>query len=519
MQIASTSRDRTRPLIERFGKVLGIATGLMVFVLSAFSGVALSQSAANPARTGSFRIGEKLTYSVSFESLKNAAFFETQVISSGKMAGKDVVEIRGRLKTFELVSAAIKLVDETRTVFADPDTGSPVYITRKLKDGPLPKEISNDFLTSPSGGFDLLTLLFRIRETGGTGNFLLMENNEVSSLTSASAGTEKVKTFAGEFETNVVNINGAYFDTIGIKKLTINLSNDDKRIPVLIRIRTEKGDYRAELSSIQDTPPPAPKPTPTPVPTTPKPPTPSFTPKPVPTSTPYVPNRPLLPELSFSLGETLDYAVTNAGNPIGRIRMAVKERTLFGKRDSLTLTATVTGVEKGNDAFTAGDSIVAKVDPDQLVPFQSDMKFGGSLAAFSQTALFDRSTGAIMFGGANSTDAPIGTHTLLSLLYAMRSFNLRPSKDLSNPVNDTRVAVFWKDKPYIFTLRPMTAETIKIDGAAVGAQQINIITGNPDLDRMGFKVWLSTDERRVPLRVSIGKFQADLTSVSHNQPS
>ena len=96
----------------------------------------------------------------------------------------------------------------------------------------------------------------------------------------------------------------------------------------------------------------------------------------------------------------------------------------------------------------------------------------------------------------------------------MRSFNLKPSRDLTNPVNDTRVAVFWTDRAYIFTLRPANIEEILFDGEKVKAQLITINTGNPQLDQLALKVWLSTDERRVPLRFSAGAFQADLTTVT-----
>jgi hypothetical protein len=116
-------------------------------------------------------------------------------------------------------------------------------------------------------------------------------------------------------------------------------------------------------------------------------------------------------------------------------------------------------------------------------------------------------------------DAPVGTHSILSLIYAMRSFNLRPSKDPNNPVNDTRVAVFWDDRVHIFTLRPVNAETILLGGEKVNAQLITVITGDPQLDLLALKVWLSTDGRRVPLRFSVGTFQADLTSVSRSVPN
>ena len=130
---------------------------------------------------------------------------------------------------------------------------------------------------------------------------------------------------------------------------------------------------------------------------------------------------------------------------------------------------------------------------------------------------FDKRTGSISFGGAQPIDSPIGTHSFLSLIYAMRSFNLKPSKDPGNPVNDTRVAVFWEAKSYVFTLRPSLPEEITINGEKLSAQLITINTGNNELDALALKVWLGT-ESRVPLRFSAGTLQAELISQTTNLP-
>jgi hypothetical protein len=112
--------------------------------------------------------------------------------------------------------------------------------------------------------------------------------------------------------------------------------------------------------------------------------------------------------------------------------------------------------------------------------------------------------------GPNRVDAPVGTHTLLSLIYAIRSFNLSPSKDRLNPVNDTRVAVFWQDKAYVFMLRPFEPESVTVNGQKVMAQKITIKTNNVQLDQLGFTLWLSSDPSRTPLMISFGPYHAEL---------
>src|SRR5258708_9974808 len=159
-------------------------------------------------------------------------------------------------------------------------------------------------------------------------------------------------------------------------------------------------------------------------------------------------------ELGFQLGESLDYRISTGGKPVAVITLNARERKLFQKEDSLLLTATITGIEQGSNAFRLGDSARVQVDPETLAPKWFESKFASAFAGLNQTATFDKRTGNISFGGPQPIDCPIGTHTMLSLVYAMRSFNLKPSRDLNNPVNDTRVAVFWESKAYVFTLRP-----------------------------------------------------------------
>ncbi|NOT48807.1 MAG: DUF3108 domain-containing protein, partial [Acidobacteria bacterium] len=272
-----------------------------------------------------------------------------------------------------------------------------------------------------------------------------------------------------------------------------------------IRFRTAKGEFRAKVASIQNVEPQAdPVPTPSPILT------PKATPVPTPTPKAYVDNQPLSPELSFVLGETLEYRVTAGGEAAGMFTLQAAERKQIQGFDSLVLSATAT--EAAGGIFSKGDSIKAVVNPDTLAPRKLDVNLTGPLANLNQSVIFDERSNMIMFKGTGQIEAPVGTHSILSLIYAIRSFNLKPSKDTSNPINDTRVAVFWENRPYIFTLRPSNAELISWRGDKVSAQLVSITTGNGLLDAQNIKIWLSNDERRVPIKFQIGRYQAELVS-------
>jgi len=468
-----------------------------------------AQTAVPVSPSSIFRIGERLSYTISFGKIPDAGYAETHVISRGKLSGKDAVEVRGKIRTQDVASAAFFLFDEARTTFAAPDTGLPLYITTSSRDSVVPKETIANYLAQPTSNFDLLTLIFKLREAGGAGTFPVFEDEQLYTATLVPGTTEKIRTDAGDFETVLSTVQSDYFAAHGIKEFRINFSADEHKIPVQVRFKWAKGDIKATLTSISMPEPELPSPTPTPQPTaTPKT---KATPNPSPTPPEYIDNQPLLPELGFQLGEVLKYRINLGDKLVGTLILNARERKLFEKADSLLLTATATGNSPGDFSGSAA----VQVDPETLTPSKIESKSTSLMPGLSQTVVFDKRTGAVTFDAAKPIDSPVGTHTFLSLIYAMRSFNLKPSKDLANPVNDTRVAVFWESKSYVFTLRPSNPTEITINGEKASAQLITIKTDNKDLDGLGLKVWLAT-ESRIPLRFSAGPYQADLVSQSSN---
>lgn len=454
-----------------------------------------------------YRIGERLTYNVTFENINNAAYAEIYTVSRGKLGDRDAVELRSKIKTNELVSA-FYLLDELRTTYAASESGLPLYIRKISNTSVTPKETINNYLVNPTAYNDLLTVIYQARNSNGVGSFSFQEDDRIyNAIFQASGKTERVRTDAGEFDTNLSNVQSDFLTERGITNLRINFSNDVWRIPVSIQFRTAKGDFRAALASVQIIEPEVSvEATPVITPT----PRPQATPKPVITPTPYVENEPLSLELPFRLGETLEYQVSTGGKMLGLVTLQVKERKQFVGQDSLLLTASVTETQPNQQIFKLNDSIKAQVNPLSLAPQQIELKLSGALAAFNQQVTFDQRTGIATNNKAAPMEIPVGTHSILSLAYAVRSFNLKPSKDKSNPVNDTRVAVFLDDKAYVLMLRPEDAEIINLQGDKISAQLISVVTGNPAIDQYNLRVWLSNDEKRVPLRLMFGAYQADL---------
>lgn len=463
-----------------------------------------------------FRIGERLTYNVSFANLNNVAYAETQVVSRGRLGEKDAVELFSKIKTNELVSA-FYLIDETRTTFAAADSGMPLYV-RKIDNKEItPKETIYNYTVNQTAYNDLLTVIYQVRNAGGNGTFAFQEDDKTYNAVFLNTGKiEKFKNATGEFDTSISTVESNFLTEHDIKNLKINFTTDEARIPLLIRFATTKGTFRAEIASIQMTEPEI---STSPTPIVAQTPRPQITPKPVVTPTPYIENLPLSKDLPFVLGETLEYQVTNSGQVIGLVALQAAERKQYSGQDSLLLTATATGTQLNQKILKLNDTVRAQVNPESLAPQQIELKLNGSLSQFNQQILFNQASGLAISNNGNQMEIPVGTHSILSLAYAIRSFNLKPSKDLTNPVNDTRVAVFLDAKSYVFTLRPATASIINLRGETVAAQLISISTGNPTIDQYNMRLWLSNDDKRLPLRFTFGTYQADLVSERLIEPT
>jgi hypothetical protein len=459
---------------------------------------------AAQSETTSFpRVGERLTYNISFDKFPNVAFAETYVASRGRIGGKEAIEIQSKLKTLNFLTMDHLTADTIRTTYVSPTDGTPVYVRNTDSSIGAPIETVTNY-ADKGGSFDLISLLFKIRASGGAGSFTMFENDKTYNVSFHTMGAETVKSDAGDFLANIVEVKSEYLTDNGFLGLKISLAGEGTPIPVQFRLKTRKGELRGVIASIQLAAPEA-TPSPSAVPTQ----TPRPTPRPTTTPVAYVNDQPLV-GMPFTLGENLVYTVTSGPRNIGSVTLSVKERKLVREKDNVLLTATVTNTT-GGELFRTGNGFRSNVSPETLSPDDLEMKFDGPLAAFSQSARFDQSRSVVTIGGQR-VDVPVGTHNILSLIYAMRLYNLNLSK--INPIKDTRVAVFWQGRAHVFTLRPLDPQEITIGGQKLSAQQINVSTGNQQLDALSLKVWLSNDERRLPLRFSIGNYRLELVLAS-----
>jgi hypothetical protein len=338
------------------------ATAICVLAIVSAAGV-FNVIAGQPR--DEYRSGERLTYNISFNNYDSAAYAEIRVVSKGKLEGKDAVELYGKLRSGDLLGAVLYLWDDARTTYVSPDTGYPLYIRSVSNAGLLPAETVKSYLSGPSSRLDLLSLIYKVRQSRGVGSFAVQESGQPYVFDFVQSGSESVSTEAGGFETGISSVTSQYLAERGIRDFRINFSSDERALPVLVRFRTERGEFTAKLASIQDLTPEVSE---SPKPETPKP-TPSITPTPDPTPRPYIDNQPLSPDLPFELGESLRYRVTKKGSPVAEVVVSAKERKQYQGVDSLLLSATVESLGAANDLFGPQDAVLSWVDPVTLAPF------------------------------------------------------------------------------------------------------------------------------------------------------
>src|SRR5438445_13204808 len=78
----------------------------LLFILTFGIASISAQTVAAPQGSSIFQVGERLTYNISFGKIANAGYAELEVVSRGKIRGRDAVEIHSKIKTLDVVSAA-----------------------------------------------------------------------------------------------------------------------------------------------------------------------------------------------------------------------------------------------------------------------------------------------------------------------------------------------------------------------------------------------------------------------------
>lgn len=489
---------------------------------------------------GIYRVGERLTYNVSFSSFINAAHIDLFVANGGTIFDRPGLELRAHIETTEVINVALYSINNDYTSFIDPATGIPFRSTQVIREGGNASDIATEY-NAPVGAdaipnklrmgefpgrFDFLAAIYRIRalplSPRSTYYFNVVYDQIEYKMQLKVVGEELVKTKVGSFNAVITELRTSASTKLNDYKVRVYFSDDERHVPVLITARYKVGDIRAELAGSQlpegppqtlpQTGPATVSPTPRPTPVTPQRPTTRPTPQPPTKTTGGGGSTASLPNLPFSVGEQLNFNFYLANSPqvVGTSSFNVKGRSKYFGRDGLLLAFSAQSSGALQRLFAVNDQINSYVDLNTLVPYRTEMNLQEGKRRMNQTLTIDQERGTVVTDKGARIDIPVGTHDLISVFYALRSFNLTPTRR-------TAVSILVENRPRTLFITAIKRETIELGTQKVPAIQLSLTTDDPQADRYGLRLWVSDDRRRLPLRITattqLGAVRADLAII------
>jgi hypothetical protein len=511
-----------------------LAAALAVLCLcSAALAQARGDVSSSPFNDAPYRVGEHLTYTVAFSNFPTAAPVELLDVGRGQFYGREGVELHAHVETIGVVSAALYALDNTYVTFVDPATGLPYRAQQVIREAARVADVTRDYgaplgdtampSTQTAGGaapgtYDLLAALYRLRALplapGAVYTLAVQNGDGVYNVEVRVTGREMVKTNVGSSNAVVAQVRVRGNDQADAYRVRAYFTDDERHVPVLITARHPAGEIRVELASAEmtagplpvtagATPPPQPGVTPPP----------GATPPPTgnPTSV-RTPAGPSVASLPFKPGEHLNFNffLGSSPQPIGTASFQVRPRARYFNRDGLLLTTVLQTTGAGQTLFPVHDRINTYVDAATLLPFRTELGLLEGKRQVRWVVSADQNGGSALFDDGTRVEMPVGTHDLLSVFYALRSFDLTPGKR-------NAVSLLVNKRPRLLFITAQQRGTITLGGQMIPAVELSLATNEPDGNRFNLRLWVSTDSRRLPLRLTaqtpLGPLRADLAII------
>ncbi len=502
--------------------VLTLTTLLLALLLSG-PVEAQSTGAGNAASLppSPYRVGERLTYHVTFSNFINAAHVELLIAARGTFFNREALQLRAHVETTGVVNAALYSINNDYISYIEPTSGLPFRTQQIIREGGRTSDSSSEYnqpvgtVAIPSklrlgefpGTFDFLSAIYRLRtlalNPGSTYYFTARNDMDEYAVELRVTSRQLIKTNVGSFNTIVTQLRGPKNSAVNDYRVRIYFSDDERHVPVLLTARHPSGEIRMELAG-SELPEPSTQTTVSVV----------QPPAGISPSTTVVTNAgsAAFPAgLPFNNGEQLNFSVSlgNTPQPIGTIALQVRGRAKYFNRDGIQLgmKAQTTASQR---LFIVNDQVNSYVDPNTLLPFRTELQLLEGRDRTNQILTIDQDRGNVLTDKGTRIEIPVGTHDMLSVLYALRSFNLTPPKR-------NAVSILINNRPRTLFITSLKREVIDLGGQKIAALQLSLTTDDQQGDRLGLRLWVSEDNRRLPLRLTantpLGQARADLAII------
>lgn len=491
-----------------------ISTLTILFLALIFPVLAQNGGGAQPFSQAPYQIGERLTYNVSFSAFPSAAHAEFHIVSRGMHFDRDAIELRAHVQTTDIVNVALLAINNDYASYIDPTTGLPFRSVESARDATRSEDSVRD-LNRPAGNeaippkqkgfpgtYDLLSAFYRARALpladGAEYSFSVRGEGVEYYVELEVRGRQAVNTNVGSFNTIVTHVR---VSNSRLKNVRVYFSDDERHVPVLITAKVSAGELRAELAGSEIV-----KPVPVVPPTPPI----AVRPGPIPaTPAPTVAPPANEGEWPFKIGEQLNYQIFIGPSPtaMGIASFQVKGRSRYFDRDGLYLTVSAHTTNALSQVFTARDQIDSYVDPKGLLPFRTVLNLIEGRRRLNQTLTLNQEGGTATSQQGARIEIPVGTHDYLSFFYAIRTFNLTPTRR-------SVTSMLVENKPKTLFVNVQRREAIQLGDQKIPALVLSITTDDPEPDKYQLRMWISDDQRRLPLRITcatqLGPLRADL---------
>jgi hypothetical protein len=193
---------------------------------------------------------------------------------------------------------------------------------------------------------------------------------------------------------------------------------------------------------------------------------------------------------------------------MGTATFQVRGVSQYFNRTGLLLTAKAETTGVAARVFVANDQVESYVDPKVLLPYRTVLNLVEGKRRSSQTININQEGGNATTDQGTRLDIPVGTHDYVSFFYAVRTFRLSPPQQ-------NAISILVENKPKTLVITSSKRETIQIGDQKIVAIPITLTTDDPQSDKYQFRMWLSDDKRRLPLRITaataLGAVRADLS--------
>ncbi len=523
--------------------------GLLLFCIPCVVAQRATDVAATAAPSSApYTVGERLTYNVSFANYTTAAHVEMWVARRGRFFEREGVELRAHVETIEVVNAALFPFNNDFVSYINPTSGQPFRSQQFTREGTLAADVERDYnqpvgisaipsrLTRDAlpGSFDPLSALYRVRALPlppkAAYRLEVNYDNESYRVEVRVTGRELVRTNVGTFNCIVTQVRARSASGANNFPMRVYFSDDERHVPVLVVVQHPAGEIQARLASsvlpggappnVAQNPSTVATVSPSPAVIPPSetlsnastgatPPTGAGAPD---TTESAATESGLDPNLPFKIGEQLNFNVFLGGTaqPVGTLSFQVRQRARYFGRDGLLLSGTAQTTGAGARLFPVNDRISSYVNARTLLPFRTDSVVEEGRRRINRSVTVDQSGTATLASTGQRIEIPIGTHDIVSVLYALRSFNLSPPRR-------NAVSILAVNRARTLYITALAREVIEIGGQRVPSVQLSLTTDDSQPDRLGLRLWISEDSRRLPLRLTavtpLGPVRADLAVI------